>query len=329
MGKSSAPRPPDPAQLAQEQEAANRRAAETNLRLGAQDRFGVFGSTTFNRDESGLPTGQTVSLNAPLQSTVDQASTTASNLAGLLPQDRFTVANVLGPNRLGAPGATDISGGGGQDTLVGGGGTDTGGTASPLAQSFFDQQRALLQPGFDDQLRNFEIRAAERGLPLGSEAFDNTLSPILRAQNQALQQAAGQAIQLTPQEEQRQIQNALLERGLPFQETSSALGLLGQVPVPSFNPQPQASVAPVDTAGLAQQGFENEVALAGQRNQALSSLLGAGATIAGSAIGGPFGATLANSLFGAATGGATPQVSSSVQRAPVRVDPAGRVFGGI
>lgn len=266
MGKRSAPRPPDPAQVAQQQADANRRAAETTLRLNSLDRTGPFGSITFDRDASGRPTGQTASLSAPLQGTVDQASLAASNLASLLPQDRFSLESV--PQ--------------GED----------------LADNFFNQQKNLLQPGFDDQIRNFEIRAAERGLPLGSEAFDNALSPILRAQNQSLNQAAFNAVQLTPREEQRQIQNALLERQTPFRETSSALGLLGQVPVPSFAPQPSASVAAPNVSGLQQQNFSNQAALAQQRNAALGSLLGTAGTIGGAVLGGPIGAQLGSFMFG-------------------------------
>lgn len=253
-------------QLAQQQAAANRQAAETNLRLNSLDRTGPFGSATFDRDASGTPKGQTVSLTAPLQDTVDRTSLAASNLANFLPQDRFQLADV--PQ--------------GQD----------------LSTNFFNQQKELLQPGFDDQLRNFEIRAAERGLPLGSEAFDNSLSPVLRAQNQALNQAAFNAVQLTPQEEQRQIQNTLLERQTPFQETSNALNILGQVPVPSFAPQPQAGVAATDVVGIQQQNFQNQSALAAQKNAALGSLLGTAGTIGGAVLGGPIGAQLGNKLFG-------------------------------
>lgn len=266
MGKRSGPKPPDPVQLAQQQAAANRQAAETSLKLNSLDRTGPFGATTFNRDASGTPTGQTVSLTAPLQNTVDQTSLAASNLASFLPQDRFMLADV--PQ--------------GQD----------------LSTNFFNQQKDLLQPGFDDQLRNFEIRAAERGLPLGSEALDNSLLPVLRAQNQALNQAAFNAAQLTPQEEQRQIQNALLERQTPFQETGSALQILGQVPVPSFAPLSNTSVAAPDIAGLQQQDFANRSMQARDRNAAIKSAIGTGVNLAFAPFNPQGATTLVSKLFG-------------------------------
>lgn len=258
MGKKSAPKPPDPFRTAQAQTDANLQSAQNTLRLNALDRRGPFGSATFARDASGLPTGQNVSLTPGLQDTVNQATSAAERLSGFLPQDSFQLSSV--PQGL------------------------------PLAQNFFNQQAGLLAPQFSDQLRDFEVRAAERGLPVGSESFNAAFDPILRSQNLALQQVAGQAVQLTPQEEQRQIGNALLERQLPFQETGQALGLLEQTPVPSFAPQPNSGVAAPDIEGLVQNNFANQAQLARDRNSAISSLLGGTASLAFAPIN-PFGAT--------------------------------------
>lgn len=264
MSKPKAPRAPDPVQLGQQQQQANQQSAERTLALNSQDRTNPFGSVQFTRNAAGVPTGQNVTLNPELQSTVTRAGTAASNLAGLLPQDRFQLADV--------PQGID------------------------LQSNFFNAQRDLLQPGFDEQIRDFEVRAAERGLPVGSEGFEGLLDPVLRNQNRALQQAAFGAVQLTPGEEQRQIQNALLERQLPFSETSSALGLLGQVPTPGFAPQPQAGVAAPNVAGLAQQGFANQAGLVRDQNAALGSLLGAGAGLAGTVLAGPAGGAAGSSI---------------------------------
>ena len=227
---------------------------------------GPFGSATFTRDASGIPTGQTVSLDPGLQRTAQGAIGNAQTQVGFLPQNQFRVSDV--PNGL------------------------------ALSDAFFKQQQQLLQPQFDDQLRDFEVRAAERGLPVGSESFNAAFDPILRNQNLALQQAAGQAIQLTPQEEQRQISNALLERQLPFQEASQSLGLVNQIPVPSFAPQPSAGVAPPDVAGLTQQAFQNEQNQVQQQNAALGSLLGAGASLAFAPINPAGASTIAGRLLG-------------------------------
>lgn len=297
MGKRSTPKAPDPVQLAQQQQQANQQSTRDTLRLNSQDRFGPFSNVTFNRDESGVPTGQTVTLNPNLQSTVDQTGAAASNLASFLPQGRFTVADTLGPNRIGGPG--QLSGAETTDALVGSEGVDTLSGVSPLTQASFNAQRDLLQPEFERQNRALELDISNRRLPVGSEAAQFAQEPVARAQNLALSQAAQNAFLQTPAEEQRQLQNALIERQQPFQEVGQSLNILNQVPGVSFNPQPNAAVAPTDVAGIQQQGFQNQVALQGQKNQALGALLGTAGTVAGAALGGPLGASLGSSLFGA------------------------------
>lgn len=265
MGKSS-PKPPDPAQLANQQTEANRQAGFDTLRFNAQDRTNPFGSVTFQRDENGIPTGQEVTLSPEIQAIFDPLAGTAANLAGQLPQEAFRLADV--PQGL------------------------------PLADAFFQQGQQQLQPGFDRQLRNLEIRAAERGLPIGSEAFDDLFQPALQEQGRALSNLALGAVQLTPQEEQRQISNAVLERQLPFQEAQQSLGLLNSVPVPGFAPQPSAGFAAPDVGGLAQQSFQNQTQLASDRNAALGSILGSAANLAFTPINPLGSATLAGRFFG-------------------------------
>jgi len=257
MGKSS-PRPPDPAAVAQQQQQANQQSAEQTLRLNALDRTGPFGSATFTRDASGLPTGQNVSIDPGLQAIGQQAIGTGQGLGAFLPQDAFRLADV--------PQGMD------------------------LQNNFFQQQLGLLQPQFEDQLRNFNVRASERGLPIGSEAESNFLEPILRSQNQALQQAAFGAVQLTPGEEQRQIQNALLERQLPFQEVGQSLGLLNQIPQPGFAPQPSAGIQAPDIQGLQQQDFLNRQGIVRDKNAALGAVLGGLSSVATAPLSGPAGA---------------------------------------
>ena len=258
MGKR-APKPPDPFRTAQAQQQFSTQAAQDQLRLNAIDRTNPFGSVRFTRDAAGVPTAQNVTLAPNLQQTFDQGSAAASNLSRFLPQGQFRLADV--------PQGIDV------------------------AQNFFDQQLGLLSPVFDQ----LNVRAAERGLPIGSEAEENIFRPL----NQAVSQAAFNAVQLTPQEEQRQIGNALLERQLPFQETGQALGLLNQINVPGFAPQPTAGVAAPNFAQLQQQNFQNQAQIARDRNAAIGNILGAGASLAFAPIN-PLGATtLAGKLFNA------------------------------
>lgn len=217
-----------------------------------------FGSATVGEE------GTNVTLNPELQGVVSGAGGAAQNFVGQLPTEAFSLSDV--------PQGID------------------------LQSNFFNQQLGLLEPGFNDQLRDFEVRAAERGLPIGSESFAAGLEPLLRSQNLARQQAAFGAVQLTPQEEQRQLANALLERQLPFQEAGQSLGLLNQVPVP----QPNPIGSNILNTNFANQNaaFGNQLNSFNQQQAGLGSLLGAVGTIGGGLLGGPFGASLGKSLFG-------------------------------
>lgn len=263
--KDKAPKPPDPLKTAQTQQQFGTQAAQQQLGLNALDRTGPFGSVQFTRNAEGVPTGQTAALSPQLQGIFDPTAAAATNLAGLLPQGRFQLSDV--------PQGID------------------------LQSNFFDQQLGLLEPTFARQRQAAEVRLGERGLPVGSEAEGNLLGPLLESQNLARQQAAFGAVQLTPQEEQRQIQNALLERQLPFQETGQALGLLNQVPTPGFAPQPTAGISAPNFQGLQQQNFQNQAQIASDRNAALGSILGAAGGLAFSPLNPRGATTLAGSLF--------------------------------
>lgn len=246
---------PSPKKLIAQQQAAN----DAAFKQGLISTSGPFGSAQFSQNPDGT-TSLNTNLSPGQQEIFDPAQAAAANFANQLPQSPFSMADV--------PQGMD------------------------LANAFFNQQIGLLQPGFDDRNRDLEVRAAERGLPIGSEAFSALMDPEARAQSLARQQAAQQAVLLTPQEQQRQLANALLIRGLPFQEAQGALSLQNQVQQPqTINPlgAPQA----VDVANI----FQNDQLIQAQQNGALGSILGAGAGLAFAPYNAA-GSTLAGKLLG-------------------------------
>lgn len=274
-----APSIPDPAkfrgpnsgQLIRSQRQENERA----FNRGALDQSSPIGSATFTRDSKGNVTGQNVSLSKPIQKIFDPLAKATAGYAGQLPSAPFDPSSV--------PQGMD------------------------LQSNFFNQQMGLLQPGFDEQNRDLEVRAAERGLPIGSESFNALMDPAARAQAMAQQQAAYGAVQLTPQEEQRQLGNALTLRNLPFQEAQSSMGLLNSVPMPNFAQTPQQA-APVNVAditgdvlnrryGLQTDQYNRQAQQTSDQNAAIGSLLGSAAGLAFAPLTGG-GSTLAGSLLG-------------------------------
>lgn len=250
----------------QQQQAASKLSAQQTLDTNAIDVKNPFAALTFQR-EDGKVTGQTTTLNDPFQQFSTQGINAANLAAGQLPQQAFDPS--------GLPSGQDIS------------------------QNFFNQQRALLDPVFQERNKALAISLENRGLPVeagGGGARNFAEGPEARAQTLALQNAAFAATGMAPQEQQRQFQNALTQRALPFQEAGAAFNL-GASP---------ASLLPTGSA-LNQVGVQTADVLGTQKASAaleaqpspLSSLLGAAAGLVFSPVTGG----LSNTLFGAGLSG--------------------------
>ncbi len=98
---------------------------------------------------------------------------------------------------------------------------------SELERATFEQVRGLLEPEFQRQLGAANIAITERGLPVGSQAAQGLIDPIVRQQQQALSQAGFQAVGAGRQEQQRLAQLALQQRGQQVGEavTQAQFGL--------------------------------------------------------------------------------------------------------
>jgi hypothetical protein len=250
-----APNPPNPRQLISQQNRANQQA----FRQGLVSTSGPFGSATYTTNKRG--TSLATNLSPGQQAIFDPAQTAAANYAGMLPFSRFTLDDI--------PQGMDIAG------------------------TFFNQQRALLDPVFAERNRDLEVRAAERGLPIGSEAYSALMDPEARAQKLALQQAADRAVLMTPQEQQRQLANALTIRGLPFQEALGALGIQNAIQLPQVM-SPLSAPQATNVAGILQQDYANRAAQYASDQSGLSSLLGSAAMLPFL----PLSGTLAGSWLG-------------------------------
>ena len=212
------------------------------------DRAGLFGATRF------VPTAgggfeQVQSLSPDLQATAGAVTGAGRSLAGGLPTEAFSLSNV--------PQGIDV------------------------ASNFFNQQLELLAPQFEQ----FNVRAKERGLPIGSEAEAFAFNPL----RFSVQDALRNAVALTPQEEQRQINNALLERSTQFGDVGRSLTLAQALQgfAPGFVNPAQASLSSLtagNQASLAatgqlnrslQQQFQNERQIQQDALAPISSIAGA------------------------------------------------------
>lgn len=234
------------------QQNANNTATANNAK--AANKTGPFGSTLTTTDANGMPTGQTSTLAAPLGSASDNFMGGVNDASGWTPQQPFKLSDV--PNGM------------------------------PLADATFQQGMNYMRPEFDRQNKNLEVRMAERGLPVGSEAWSDANSVQQDSQNRAVTDLTQRSILMTPAEEQRQIGNAVLERNMPYQDAQTGIGLLGGLKgllpdVQSVTPQ-----TPVNAAGAYQQQFASDQAAYQAKQAAMQNAIKMGAGLAFSPIGG-------------------------------------------
>lgn len=151
-------------------------------------------------------------------------------------------------------------------------------TSSPtfnqdIEQATFRRAMNLLEPGQQQQMRDFQQSMADRGLPAGGAAYDNEFANISRAQNQAREQAALSAVLAGSDEAARQRGLNMSERGQQFNELAS---ILGQNQV--------APTSPVDVMGPANMAMSRNLAqMQGQQGKK-SSLTNAGSTLGAAAL---------------------------------------------
>ena len=108
--------------------------------------------------------------------------------------------------------------------------TDFEDTRRQVTQSVFDRQLGLLQPEFTRQKEALEQNLADRGLPIGGEAYNSAIDRLERQQGEQQQRLAQQADVVGGQEAQRLFNQASSARGQLFREAAAQgeFGLAGQ-----------------------------------------------------------------------------------------------------
>ena len=168
---------------ADKQYQLNLQALKDGLKASSMDQTGPFGSVSWARDSSGNPTGQNVTLSPRMQSYYDSLFSQAGAASG---------------------GATNLA-------KMLSGGVDTSGVpdTSNIAKTSYDRQLSLMQPELDRSKTALDVEMSNRGLPVGSEIWNNERNRFDTAKNTALTNASRTADLDATTEQQRQIQNEL------------------------------------------------------------------------------------------------------------------------
>lgn len=242
--------------------------------MGTVDQYSPFGSTTYERGPDGLPTSQTVNLSPEVQSWLDSQfaasgglSDAALNQIGYLPQDRFQLPS--------GPSATDYATGAfGTELLDPSTFSDLGG----IRDASYAEAKSLFEPDLADARNRQEVQLAQRGIPVGSEIYNQEMDRLDRQANQAYSGAARQATLDAGNEQSRRfntalqgqtfgqnqyqtnLSNDLLERNQPYAEASALLGTNPSFQTPSFMNTPTQAISSPDYQGQVNANYKNELA---------------------------------------------------------------------
>jgi hypothetical protein len=141
-----------------------------------------------------------------------------------------------------------------------------------IEHATFQRAMNLLEPGFQQQSRDFQQSMADRGLPSGGAAYDNEFANVQRAQNSARENAALSAVLAGNDAALKGRGMNLSERGQQFGELSS---ILGQTPGSN-----QTSLDVVGPAGMAlNQALGQQQQRSNQKSSNTNAAAGLGAAL--------------------------------------------------
>lgn len=252
MGKSSsAPTAPDPVVTANSQTASNKDTAIAQSNLNAVNQYSPQGSqvwTTTGTNADGTPQRSlTTSLAPKAQGIYDTGLNTQQNLANVAQEQSGRIGGLLN-----AP--LDFN----------------------AQKSYLDQLTSgALDKTWDRNQASLDTKLSNQGLKIGSDAYTRAQNDFGVTQSDAYNSARVNNYNTA-------LQSQLALRQAPINELLAIAGQ-GQVQQPSFNAAPQTGIAGTDVAGIAQNGYANQVnAYNSQQqsnNQALGGLFSAGASL--------------------------------------------------
>lgn len=254
MGKKGgkAPKAPDPKETAAAQTQMN---IDTALAQGAINRVnqvGPDGSLTYTQTGTQMVNGRAIPI--------------------------YTATTTLSPEQQRIKAQSDAAAlnlQGAANTMSGQLDTSQFKVDDAVEAKLFDLGSKRLTPRLDEARRRAETDAANRGLRLGSDAYDRLMRQVGENENDAYNQLA-----LTGREQA--YNEAVKERTLPI-ELINAMRSGSPISQPTFVNTPQSSVANTDYAGLVNQNYQNQLAAYNAKQQQQAGMLGGLFGVAGNA----------------------------------------------
>jgi len=267
MGKSaSAPPPPDYAGAARETAAGNLDAARANIAANRVNQYTPYGSLEYQvsgEDKFGNPMWKATQSLAPAQQQLlDYQNKASLGLGELTEKGLGYVSNML-------DNPFDVS--------------QLPSTGFNPSQSYQDAYMQRLQPQIEQGREALDVKLANQGIPVGSEAYKRAMLAQSQRENDLLAAATTQGFNVGDTARKTALSELAYLRNEPL-NTLSAVRTGAQVQGPTFvNPPMQANTAGADLLGATQMGYNAQMGAANAQNaannamtQGLFGLAGAG-----------------------------------------------------
>lgn len=235
----------------QGQFATNMATAQNNIAMNRPgEEINPYGSQTYSYDEQGnlIKSSQ---LSDPMQQRFDAGQTREMNL---LNQQNQAISQFGQQQPLSYEGLPSLTNDFSQDR-------------QRIEGGLYDKFQRRMGDRFSKQKEDLQQQLANRGIPMGSERYNEEMDRFAQRQNDAYLDAQTQAMQMGGTEQQNMFNMNLTGRQQGIQErtnqyyqpltTASTLqGMQQGVINPQFQPMYQANMSPTDVQGTAQ-GFYN------------------------------------------------------------------------
>lgn len=268
MGKSaSAPPPPDYTGAARETAAGNLEAARANIAANRVNQYTPYGSLEYEvsgEDKFGNPMWKATQSLAPAQQQLlDYQNQASLGLGELTGKGLGYVSNMLET-------PFDVS--------------QLPSTGFNPSQSYQDAYMQRLAPQLQQGRDKLQQDLANRGIDIGSEAYDRAMQSQAQRENDLLLGATTQGFGVGQQARQQGLQEQAYLRNEPL-NTLNAVRTGAQVQGPSFvNPAQQANTAGADILGATQMGYNANLAASNAQNAANAQMTQGLFSLGGAAI---------------------------------------------
>lgn len=197
MGKKGPKMPPLPnfRQEGQFQEEANKRAAYENMKLNQGRQKTPYGEVYYTGDIGSENRTKHVTLDPNLQKQMDQQMAMNAQMMNRATQSLNHMPNTA----LTYDHLPEMR-------------SDYSTQAAQLEKAHLDHATSLLKPMMDDQKRAMDVELSNRGIPLGSEAYQKATGDLRTNHHDTLSKIAMNAVEAGRQEQSRQFDMARLAR---------------------------------------------------------------------------------------------------------------------